>query len=182
MIQNGINNEYFEWLFDLVCENRFSRQISYRKLLTYLHSTVFSYSIPNDANRAEDGINLRYRFVIARDYYDVDYRYDLVGGPCTMLEMVAALALRCEETLMDDPTIGNRTSQWFWSMIVNLGLGDMYDENYDEIYVEEVVTRFLRREYDPDGNGGLFTIRNCPTDLRKVPIWYQFNWYLDRFV
>ena len=180
MIQDGINNEYFEWLFDMVCGNRFSSHISFRKLLTYLHSTVFSYSIPNDANRADDGISLRYRFVTERDY-DTDYVDDL-GGPCTILEMVAALALRCEETLMDDPNIGDRTSQWFWNMIVNLGLGDMYDENYDENYVDEVVMRFLRREYDPDGKGGLFTIRNCPRDLRTVAIWHQFNWYLDRFV
>lgn len=180
MMQDGINNEYFEWLFDMVCGERFSSCISYRKLLTYLHSTVFSYSIPNDANRADDGISLRYRFLNERDY-DTDYIDDL-GGSCTMFEMVTALALRCEETLMDDPTIGNRTSQWFWSMIVNLGLGDMYDENYDEEYVDEVVTRFLRRDYDPDGNGGLFTIRNCRKDLRKAAIWHQFNWYLDRFV
>lgn len=181
MIRDRINNEYFEWLCDLMCSNRFSRQVSYRKLLTYLHSTVFTYSIPNDANRASDGVSLRYRFVYHSDCYD-EYDLDYLDGPCTVFEMVAALAIRCEETMMDDPTRGDRKRQWFWGMITNLGLGGMCDDNFDEEYVDEVVTRFLKREYDPDGRGGLFTIKNCERDLRTVAIWYQLNWYLDKFV
>ena len=38
------------------------------------------------------------------------------------------------------------------------------------------------REYAPDGRGGLFTIRNCEEDLRKVEIWYQLCWYLDTII
>ena len=181
MIRDRINNEYFEWLFDLMCRNKFAGQISYRKLLTRLHSTIFSYSIPNDANRASDGEDLRYRFILEHPQYDV-YDLDYLEGPCTVFEMVAALSIRCEEMFMDDPTVGDRTRQWFWNMIVNLGLGEMSDDMYDESYVDEVVTRFLDREYGPDGEGGLFTIRNCGCDLRTVEIWYQLNWYLDEFV
>jgi hypothetical protein len=102
-----------------------------------------------------------------------------LNGPCTVLEMMIALAIRCEETIMDDFDVGNRTGQWFWGMVTNLGLGSMTDIRYDERYIDDVLTRFLNREYEPDGKGGLFTIRRCDRDLRKVEIWYQLCWYLD---
>jgi hypothetical protein len=92
--------------------------------------------------------------------------------------MMIALSIRCEEDTMDDPDIGDRTGQWFWSMVVNLGLGSMNDAKYDRRYVEEIILRFLNREYEPDGRGGLFTVKNCSEDLRDVSIWYQMNWYL----
>lgn len=165
-------NDYFEWLYNLVCENRYAKAISYRKLLMYLHDTEFTYQIPKDRNRAEDGIELRYKFAGANGH-----RY--LKGPCSVLEMMVALAIRCEEDIMDDPNIGDRTRQWFWGMIVNLGLGSMLDAEFDESFVEETVTRFLNRDYEPSGRGGLFTVRHCDRDLRDVEIWYQLCWYLD---
>ena len=83
---------------------------------------------------------------------------------------------------MYDPNIGDRTEQWFWEMIVNLGLGGMMDDIFDVEHVEYIVDRFLNREYEPNGRGGLFFIRNCKYDLRRVEIWYQLCWYLDGFV
>ena len=83
---------------------------------------------------------------------------------------------------MDDPGVGDRTGQWFWGMIVNLGLGSMTDGRYDRRFVEGVLNRFLNREYEPDGRGGLFRIKHCNRDLRTVEIWYQLCWYLDSIV
>jgi hypothetical protein len=162
----SFNNDYFECLYEIV---NASDGLSYRKLLRHLHGIEFIFSIPKDANRAADGQDLRYRF---------GFHYP---GPCSVLEMMVALALRCEETIMDDPRYGNRTSQWFWGMIVNLGLGSMVDERYDEDYVDERIDIFLKRKYKRNGEGGLFHIRNCEYDLRKVEIWTQLLWYLDNF-
>ena len=84
---------------------------------------------------------------------------------------------------MDDPDIGDRTGQWFWSMIENLGLSDMDDAEYDELYVHRIVKRFLDRGYKKNGEGGLFTIHHSAgRDLRNVEIWYQMCWYLDELV
>lgn len=176
-MRNTIINEYFEWLFDLVCKQRYSTQVSYRKLLTRLHSTDFRYSILRDQNRADDGAGLRYRFAIEQGYDDSIV--DILDGPCSVLEMMIALAIHCEEHIMDDPVYGDRSGQWFWGMIVSLGLGSMIDRNYDRRYVDEVITRFLDREYQPNGRGGLFTIKDCDRDLRTVEIWYQLCWYLN---
>lgn len=179
MDEQRINDEYFEWMCGLICGNRYAEAVSYRKLLAYLHSIEFTYSIPRDKNRAEDGLDLRYRFTYETN---IKHAEDYIHGPCSVLEMMVALAIRCEENIMDDPSYGNRTGQWFWGMIVNLGLGFMTDSRFDEKFVDDVIFRFLNREYEPNGKGGLFTVRNCKYDLRTVEIWYQMCWYLDTFV
>lgn len=145
-----------------------------------LHNIEFRYSIQMDENRADDGIELRYRF--AREKRCEDYDIDYLDGPCSVLEMMIALAIRCEEDIMDDPSYGNRTGQWFWGMVVNLGLGSMTDSRYNKRFVDNCIDIFLNREYEPDGRGGLFRIRNCEYDLRTVEIWYQLCWYLDSIV
>ena len=152
-----------------------------------LHSTPFTYIIPKDLNRAADGASLRRRFVTKMDT-DMDLRYvarcldDTCCRPCSILEMMIALAIRCEEDIMDDPKRGDRTKQWFWNMVVSLGLGAMTDERFDRDYVDMTLRRFLDREYEPNGKGGLFTIPGTKYDLRNVEIWYQLLWYLDTFV
>lgn len=171
MTRNDVANEYFEWLYDMVCNGRFANDISYRKLLSYLHSTEFKYTIQKDWNRVKDGLNLRSKFSREADMY--------LDDPCSVLEMMVALSIRCEETIMDDPKFGDRTGQWFWSMIRSLGLKSMTDDNYDKAYVIGTIEKFLHRDYSPDGEGGLFTIRNCKYDLRRVEIWCQLCWYLD---
>jgi hypothetical protein len=155
---------------------------SYRQLLSYLHSVDFDYTIPMDGNRAEDGVDLRYRFGYEYDYDGPIIANYLDDRPCSVLEMLVALAIRCEEHIMDDPDIGNRTGKWFWDMIMNLGLHAMDDTRFDKIYVEGIVYRFLDREYGRNGEGGLFTIPNCRRDLRTVEIWYQMCWYLDDII
>lgn len=179
MLKDDIKKEYYEWLIEPIVNNVDSEDISYRKLLACLHETTFTYTIPRDENRAHDGIDLRRRFVLSENY-DEDYT-DYLRGPCSVLEMMIALAIRCEENIMDDTSYGDRTAQWFWGMINSLGLGDQTDRRIDYIYVDDVIKRFLDRDYEPNGKGGLFTIRNCRQDLREVEIWYQLCWYLDNF-
>jgi hypothetical protein len=103
----------------------------------------------------------------------------LDNRPCSVLEMIIALAYRLEDQIMDDEKYGNRTAQWFWNMISSLGLALNYDDRFDLDMCEEVVDNFLNRKYRPDGFGGLFTLDNPPEDLRHVDIWTQAMWYLD---
>lgn len=170
------NYEYFKWLCDIVCGGRFSKNISYDKLLKCLHSIEFRVLIPNDINRAKDGVDLR------RRYYLQTSNYAGLSCPCTVLEMMVALTIRCEESIMDNPSFGDRTGQWFWEMIRTLGLSNITDDYFDEAYVREKIDIFMDRQYEPDGQGGLFKIKHCRRDLRTVEIWYQLCWYLDQFI
>lgn len=179
MLNNDIYEQYFNWLCDVVNVST----VSYDKLLRLLHRTKFRWINIRDKNRAEDGTDLRFRF---RKSIDGLSRNEVLNWhdkePCSVLEMMIALAIRAEEQIMDDPQVGNRTTQWFWGMISSLGLTGMSDDMFDLIEVKDVIERFLNREYSPDGKGGLFTIRDCEYDLRDVEIWTQLCWYLDRFV
>ena len=118
-LQDEVANEYFEWMSELVCGDRFAQRFSFRKLLMQLHTTEFTYCLKMDKNREEDGIDLRYRF--AYEHPEIPNAENYLDGPCSVLEMMIALAIRCEEQFMDNALLGNRTAQWFWGMITNLG-------------------------------------------------------------
>lgn len=176
MGRDEIINEYFEWLCGLVCGHKYSNTVSYDKMLMRLHSIEFTYSIPMDENRAKDGVELRWQFALEYGMRDIPACLD---GPCSVLEMMVALSLYCEEHIMDDPHIGNRTGQWFWGMVVNLGLGAMTDNRFDKQFVDEAITRFLNRDYERNGKGGLFKVDNCDRDLRDMEIVHQLYRYLN---
>lgn len=184
MTRNEFNDSYFCWMYHLVCD-RDNDTKRYKKLLYFLHSVEFTYSIAMDGNRCEDGIDLRYRFGYEENLeYTKVARY-LDDKPCSVLEMMVALAIRLEEHIMADPEIGNRTKIWFWEMIKNLGLDGMSDDCFDEEAVDDIIHKFLERDYSSNGEGGLFKIeygKYSKYDMRDVEIWYQACWYLDSVV
>ena len=164
MTESKLKGLYFDWLCDLVCDDKHSAH-AYRKLLMYLYKTDFVYTIPMDGNRFEDGIDMRYRFGSVYGYDEAMTASYLDNCPCSILEMMTALAVRCEEHIMWDPDIGDRTGKWF-----DYGRADF------------VISKFLNREYDSDGNGGLFKVKNCKQNLNSAEIWYQMCLYLDSII
>ena len=163
-------DSYFKWLLNYIDKPDID---NFHTLLCRLFNTDFVCIIPRDGNRANDGLDLRY------SYYKETGEDITDDRNCTILEMMIALSDRCEIEFMSSSEFDNRTSQWFWEMIDNLGLSSMNDFNYDERYVELVLDRFLLRQYSPNGEGGLFVIPNAKEDLTKVEIWYQLNWYIN---
>lgn len=180
--QLKIANEYFEWMYSLVCNTKHYNSLSYRKLLYFLHSVNFYAVNPNDQNRLEDGISLRYKFAAACGYSYSYVEENLDIRECSVLEMMVSLAYRGEQELMANTEYGDRTGQWFWAMIVNLGLGHMTDDKFDKDTCAIAVYNFLNRRYSPDGRGGLFTLATHNEDLRYIEIWDQFMWYLIEMI
>lgn len=177
--EDQIKNEYFEWLYNYACKGRINDKISYRKLLMLMHDITFDFYIRNDMRRAIDGTDLRYRFAAVKHYDNIGA---ILDDPCSVLEMILALAIRIEENIMCDPAYGDRTGQWFWDMLSNIGLGRMTDDIFNEKVASQKLYNFMERQYSPDGKGGLFYIQNCDQDLANVPIWTQACWYLDKFI
>lgn len=180
MMREELVNEYFEWMYQLVYKNL--KDKSYRKLFCQLYDTPFNYTIAMDGNRAEDGADLRYRFGYEYHLESTEIAAYLDNKECSVLEMMVALAMRCEEHIMDNPDIGDRTGQWFQNMIANLKLDQMTDENFDKHYVAQVLHGLLNRQYQRNGEGGLFTVHHNKIDMRSVEIWYQAMWYLNEIL
>jgi hypothetical protein len=57
---NDISKDYFDWLCKLIDYGGKVR--IYKKTLALLHSRDFTYILPKDGNRYEDGIDLGYRY------------------------------------------------------------------------------------------------------------------------
>jgi hypothetical protein len=168
-------NKYNNWLRGLVDQPG----LSYHILFDIAWVTNYEHSVPNDYNRAEDGLALRRRFE-----YETSLRLpDL--GPCRILEFLIALAIRLNETVYDyeDP---NQTPKWFWQLIANLDLDIYIDEyNFAAIHAEiyDIFGCLNARQYDSDGsNGGLFPLKDPMEDQRHVEVWYQMMAYLSENV
>lgn len=183
---NDILNSYFEWLCGLI-DFRGHSITRYKKLLLFLHDVDFHYSIPKDGNRYEDGIDMRYQYGVETNTPQNLIARALDGKPCSMLEMMVALAYRCEQQVMSNSDFGTRTGEWFWFMVSSLGLDNQTNKNFNQDYCWMVVNRFFNRSYLPNGDGGLFKIDVFDkdlhfVDLRDYEIWYQATWYLNSVI
>ena len=173
------NQSYFEWMRQKVYDDGHPMSYSYKRLLSYLYEKEYQWTIEMDSNRAADGVSLRYQYAFDHGipYSEIDAEV-ASSGPCTVLEMLVALAMKCE-VMMSNPAVGDRTGVWFWLMISNLGFSQMPDHSFDRVIADHILARFFSNQYSPEGFGGLFTIPGIQEDLRSVDIYTQMYWYID---
>lgn len=180
---NDLEHRYLNWLRGLVSVGIKPSVIrSHGRLFHVLYDTPFSYSIPMDGNRYEDGVELRYKF---GDYYgisSIDIANYLDIRECSILEMMVALAIKIEGNIMADVDIGDRTAIWFWTMVESLGLIPMTDKVFDYGKVKQILETFNNRDYESDGRGSLFILDRPQADVRDVEIWMQAMWFLDEIL
>lgn len=156
----------------------------YVTMLNMLHSTTFTYyTVYNDRpsldeNCALKGLDLRRKWYREHSKLEPD-----TSKPCSVLEMMVALAMAIDETVFDFD-IGPRNHIWFWNMIKNLGLSgftdDKYFENPDKFINDfyTIISNFMTKRYLKNGKGGLFYIRGYQGDIRDKDIWMQANEWL----
>lgn len=178
-MHNDIRELYFQWLNGLIFGNQ---KRPYTKLLRALHDTPFQFVLEMDQNRETDGVALRYRFGYENDISGDTIADAFDGYHCSVLEMMTALCIRCEEQIIDDIDIQKNIEKMFMDMICSLGLLDQTDIQFDYDTVVYTMERFLNRRYAPNGRGGLFTNSRIGVDMRKIEIWYQMCFYLDGMI
>ena len=106
---DGKRRSYYIWLLDYVGCNR-AEKAKYSKLFREMMDREFEWRIFNDDSRMRDGLGLR---LLYSDENGGVWDSWLEQAPCTMLEMIVALAGRCEWDVMHDDDFGDRTRVWF---------------------------------------------------------------------
>lgn len=137
-----------------------------------LHETPFIWVIPNDANRAEDGLDLR-DSILEDNRTAASMRAVLREEDPSVLEVLAALAKRAgfqtERSLED----------WFLLFLENLGiLEHMSGDGCDARFIDNVLTDWMTRNISDTGIGGLFPLRHSPEDQRYIETWDQMSAYI----
>ena len=138
-------------------------------LVSALSEVEFVWRHPMDENRALEGLELRNDF----EYETGDY-LDKSSGlipQCSMFEMLAALAIRCENQLMRNSLLGDRTSKWFFEFLDNLGLLDCDERDVDHIV--EVCEDFMDNKID------MFPLKDKKMNHKNEQIWKQLMAYLN---
>lgn len=166
----NIINEYYRWLTGLV-----DVRSNYSLLLHDLHAREFYYILEQDENRAKDGKYLRYSFGEEKDISNAE---TILSGPCSILEMLIALAGRFDGGTsinfdMERPNI----KRHFWMFLDNLDLKHAVDQFYDPSEVHHILDRWMFREYSANGSGGIFPLKYPEEDQREVEIWKQMQAY-----
>ena len=162
---------YYNYLVRLV---RTPESKRYTLLLEHLWRKEYYSILPNDQNRAKDGLFLRREVNEGQDF-----------GPCRVLEMLIALSRRMEFQLYG--TDYDKTyKDLFWELVNNLDLikFDNIEAAKDAMYLEidHILTNWIERRYSPDGYGGVFPLNKWKKNDGKqteVEIWYQMMLYLS---
>ena len=171
--------EYYNWLLNKIEFGNFT-ELSIG-LLRRMFGTAYFSALPIDENRASDGKDLRY-FFCEETGYDLDDLNLAVGDSCTVLEMLIAFADLIANKELGNAEKGDRTPDWFWRMVKNLGLLDYPGEYLPlelRLEVTTIIQNWLNRNINYDGSGGLFPLKNPPGDERKVEFLYQMRAYLN---
>ena len=162
--------EYQEWLLDRVMT---PERMDYRLVLNTLFNETFYWDERfNDENRSVDGIDLRI------DFADDTYTLDNPDKPCSVLEMMIALACRIEYGIMGEPG-DDHPERWFWEMFDNIGLNKFTDDAFNKNDVLELIHGWMDRRYDRNGRPGFFPLKHAEEDQKKVEIWTQMGTYLN---
>ncbi len=174
-----LKQSYFDWLYKQVDGHK----RSYRQLCAELNKKKFRWSVHNDDNRCEDGLNLRRQFVEDLDEGHLEVQYFLKGD-CTIFEMLIALAQRMNFLTDDLKSQEDTTPRWFHELIQNLCLSQFTDSvelsAMDSVKIDGILENFMDRTYGYDGSGGLFPLKRRPRkDQAQIEIWEQLMLYLN---
>lgn len=164
---NLSKDEYFIWLL-----NKIGAEKSYMSLCGQLYKIKFTWFVPNDDNRIQDGFDLRDEYL---DEFDAELETDMLFSDCSVLELIIGVCNRIsyESNLSVDDA--------FWELITNLKLEKYADNYYNENAYRQInkkIKTFIDRTYSSNGEGGLFPLKFNNEDQRKVEIWYQMSAYL----
>lgn len=174
--KDTLDNQYLEWLYiEIGTVRNKNPKKSYWELAKQMYTKEFSWYIPHDDNRCADGIALRQEFVRSENIEIEEVDISWLELECSFLEMLIALARRAAFESF------GTTGDWFWMFCSNLQLRHYTDAVYSNIIarkVDKTLDRVINRTYSPNGEGGIFPLKNPGRDQREVELWFQLQSYI----
>ena len=167
-----LDEHYLRWLYSRVAPVlEQNKRRTYWEVARGMYSREYIWFIPNDDNRLEDGLLLRYDF-IAEEELDADREWLELG--CSFFEMFVALIQRLS---FED---GRSKNVWFLELLRNLQLDEFPDARppFRED-LDNILDTVIWRTYDYNGLGGLFPLGRPTQDQKVTEIWYQLSAYLN---
>jgi len=173
--------KYFDFLLSFLREDEslLPSVFDSSHLLWKLYRTEFRYSAMMDRNRDMDGREWRNR-------YGGELSPAFLKRPASVLEVLLGLADRMAFELDDVDGL----DPYFWEMLDNLGI-NFTNYEFDEgiatdRQVDKTLHRWMSRQYDDYGRGGIFPLRFVPEfdgsnefqNQNRLELWYQMQLYL----
>lgn len=173
-MSDSVIKDYILWLGEKVKLDEKEECGGYNFLIKALYRKEFYWTNDMDENRSDEGKALRDIFAEDCGLDDVP---DEINGACTVLEMMIGLAKRWngEVSLTEEE---DRSDEYFWQMIHNLGLEGCTDDKFDPEIVREKLDILLDRDYPDNGEGSLFPLERSKESQKNIEIWYQLQNYL----
>lgn len=167
-MSNQVNREYFDWLVSQI-EIVGQSPRSYTHLFRLMHETEFTWEIPGDDNRFQDGLDLR------------GYFSGGVRSRIPQLEFVSVLEVLIGISRRIAFIAGGEPKQWACQLVDNLGLTQFHDplKHSDIPTVQAILHTLVSRRYNEDGSGGFFPLNDPQEDQRRIEIWAQLNAYVN---
>lgn len=177
-----MENKYYKWLVSFI-DPKGLMGSGTQAMIRDLYNTDFrtKRGFEDDKNRALDGTYLRVIFAEEHKKYteleepnrigcyaDIDLWIGIPGKACSCLEMLVGLARRIESEFYGSE---DGVANCFWYFIRNIGI----DISDDIQTVNAKIKKWIDREYEADGTGGLFVTNRSYIDMRECTIWQQLN-------
>lgn len=169
----------------------------YSRLVQFLWSVPFRYSIAMDSNRVVDATQIRKDYSLTgsncvQTIWDTEWieRSGLINTQCNFWEFIIGLAIRLDRMYTfknadgyydNDP---NHNDCWYWvaRMFENSNLIFLDNANFDPDEASRIVDLIMDRNYDFKGHGNIFTSEYTTNDMRELEYWWQLQiWFSEIF-
>lgn len=173
-----------DYLQYLIWRGHLEKFRGYEELFKLLQNIEFTWLIERDENRAGDGMELRDDYNVPHDivFGERDIQIYFMEHPCSVLEMLIALAIRVDEEYLGDPA-DPHPEDFFWEMIKNLDLDCFTNKALQKSSKADVIQTIIRvwmdRCFAKNGLGSPFPVYNDDRDQRNLEIWDQMNSYIN---
>lgn len=160
---------YYKYLMDTYNIYR----MRYSNLLFQLFNTPFAAVLIRDENRVSDGEDIRVRF-----FNHMGLSGSFNGHDVSILEVILALSDRVDREYTGNP-LDPHPEIIFWELLGNLGVDKFDNNHYNSVEIDEILAIWINREFDFNGNGSLFPLKNPEEDQTCVELWGQCMAYLS---